>query len=207
MTTDARKVEAEVRARHGAAVPDRLLVAQLPVNERPTGPLGETRRAAFAANMAFALDRALAEPDRPFPETAEPPPAQAPLIRASCAACLGSCCSAGADHAYLYPDHFRRLLRDRPGLTRDQILAEYESRLPALVYQESCVYHTTSGCALPRDLRANLCNTFLCGGLSQMLDAQPKEGAPLPVLAVCARDNSADPVRVTVFDGRGNPLL
>lgn len=183
----------------------RILTARIPANERTPGPLGETRRKTFAENLVFALERAMSDPDRPFPESPESPPAHAPMIRAACAACRGACCSHGGDHAYLYPDHFRRLLRDRPGKTRDQMFAEYLALLPDVVYQDSCVYHTVAGCSLPRDLRSNLCNTFLCGGLSQMLDAQPKEGDPLPFRAVCARE-SGDVVRSAEFDGRGNAL-
>jgi len=52
-----------------------------------------------------------------------------------------------------------------------------------------------------------LCNTFLCGGLVEMLDAQDKEPSPVPVLALCLRDHAADLVRTEVFDGEGRPVL
>jgi hypothetical protein len=188
-------------------VPERLLHARLPANEHTTVPLPPERRAAFEANIAEALDRALEDPDSPFPESPESPARHAALIGAACGACRGSCCRHGGDRAYLYPDHFRRYLRDHPGAGREQILAEYLSRLPTEAYHDSCVYHTTTGCALPRGLRANLCNTFLCGGLAEMLDAQDREPAPAPMLALCLRDHGADLVRSLVFDGQGRPLL
>jgi len=203
----ARDHERDLRAAHGSAIPERILRARLPANEQPIVPLREERRAVFAENISAALDRAMSDPDRPFPETTETPADQGPLIRASCTACRGSCCSYGGDRAYLYPDHFRRLLRDHPGKSREEILSEYRSHLPPAVYDGSCVYHTDSGCALPRSMRSNLCNTFLCGDLEDLLQAQPQEGAALPVLAVCVREGAAEIVRSALFDGQGNPIL
>jgi hypothetical protein len=211
----ARRVEAERRSAIErillererdlrAQLPAKVLRARLPANERPILPLPEGRRATFAVNLSAALDRAMDDPDRPVPETPESPTEAAPLVRASCAACRGSCCASGGDHAYLYPDHFRRFLRRHPGKTKEDFLRDYLSRLPAASTQESCVYHAETGCALPRELRSNLCNTFLCGDLEDLLGAQPAEGGPVPVLAVCFRDRSADPVRTALLDGHGN---
>jgi hypothetical protein len=148
------------------------------------------------------------DPDRPVPETPESPVDATPLVRAACAACRGGCCESGADHAYLYPDHFRRLLRKHPGKSKEEFLREYLSRLPAASTQGSCIYHSEAGCTLPRELRSNLCNTFRCGDLEELLAAQPSEGAPLPVLVVCFRNRSAEPVRSALLegDGRVTPL-
>jgi len=195
-----------MREAHGAAVPVRLLHAALPANEQTTAPLPQTRRETFLVNVAAAIDRALDDPDRPVPESPESPPRRDALIGSACAACRGSCCTHGGNHAYLYPDHFRRLHRDHPGRSRDELVAEYRSYLPAEVYHDSCVYHTTAGCALPRGLRSNLCNTFLCSGLAELVEAQEKEPTPVPVLALCLRDHGADLVRTAVFDGEGRPL-
>jgi hypothetical protein len=53
------------------------------------------------------------------PESPQSPPRRDALIGSACATCRGSCCKHGGDHAYLYPDHFRRLLsrpsREEPG--------------------------------------------------------------------------------------------
>lgn len=204
---NTRDAERALREGHGPAVPETLIRARLPANENSLVPLPEERRAAFADNIAFALDRALEDPDRPIPVTPETPAAHAGMVRGGCTACRGSCCRYGGDRAFLYPDHFRLLLRDRPGLSREQILSEYLSRLPERAYLDSCVYHTETGCALPRELRANLCNTFLCGGLEEMIAAQPAEGAPLPVLAFCVRGSASEVIRTSLFDVDGNPLL
>lgn len=203
----AQDHERELRETHGPAVPPKLIHARLPANEQTTAPLPEERRAAFAVNVGAALDRALDDPDRPAPESPESPAGRSTLIGSACAACRGSCCRHGAEHAYLYPDHFRRYLRNHPGTDPKELLAAYLSRLPAEAYHDSCVYHTAAGCALPREMRSNLCNTFLCGGLADLLEAQDREPAPVPVLALCLKDHAADLVRSTVFDGDGRPLL
>jgi hypothetical protein len=180
-----------------------MIRIRLPANEHAIVPLSAERRAVFAANTAFALDRALEEPDRPFPVTPDTPEAHAGIIRAGCAACRGACCTKGGDTAYLYPDHFRRLLPKWKGRTRDGILADYLSRLPGRVYEESCVYHTETGCALPRELRSNLCNTFLCGGLEDMIAAAAKERGPLMIRVDCIREGSSEVVRSATFDATG----
>jgi hypothetical protein len=188
----------DVRDRLREALPGEVRPARLPANERPTAPLPDERRETFAANLRAALERALDDPDRPVPVAPESPSAQAPMIGSACAACRGSCCASGGDRAYLYPDHFRLYLRAHPGRTREEVASDYLSRVPAVTVEGSCVYHTDAGCALPREMRANLCNTFLCGDLSALLEG------PAPVLAVCFRNRSADPVRAALLDGRGS---
>ena len=193
--------EQDLRARPGTSLPERVLLARLPASERSVVALPEERRAAFATNLAAAIDRALGDPDRPVPETAEAPPEQAPFVSSACAACRGSCCTAGGDHAFLYPDHFRRFLRNHPERSRDELIALYLSRLPQAAVQDSCVYHREDGCALPRELRSNLCNSFLCGDLSGLLEARAR--SPLPVLACCIRSFKADIVRSALIDVQG----
>jgi hypothetical protein len=192
--------EQELRAQPGTALPERVVLARLPANERTIVPLPEERRAAFATNVAAALRRALDDPDRPVPEAMlEAPATQAPLIGAACAACRGSCCTSGGEHAFLYPDHFRRYLREHPERSPDELLADYLSRVPPAGYHDSCVYHEERGCALPRNLRANLCNSFLCGDLKDLLDASARR--PLPILACCIRGSRSEIVRSGVLGG------
>jgi hypothetical protein len=193
-----RRHEEELRSRPGRSLPEQLLLARLPANEQTVAPLPEERRAAFATNLGAAIDRALDDPDRPVPESPESPADQTAAIRAACAACRGSCCTGGGEHAYLYPDHFRRFLRAHAGRSREEILREYLSRVPDATYHDSCVYHTDAGCALPRDLRSNLCNTFLCGDLEGLLETRARD--PRPVLACCIRSAKADVVRSVVLD-------
>jgi hypothetical protein len=195
--------EQSLRARKETGLPERVVLAPLPANERGVFPLPKERRAAFATNVASSIDHALDDPDRPAPESAEAPAEQAPLIQAACAACRGSCCTSGGDHAFLYPDHFRRYFRKHPGRSRDELLAEYLSRLPSATFQDSCVYHREDGCALPRELRSNLCNSFLCGDLADLLSARSRETGRPPILACCIRNFTADVARSALIDDQG----
>jgi hypothetical protein len=189
--------EQELRAQK--MLPERVLLARLPANERGVVPLPGERRAAFATNIRAALDRALDDPDRPVPESPEDSAAQAPLIRGACSACRGSCCTQGGEHAFLYPDHFRRFFRNHPERSRDELLADYLSRVPPESVQDSCVYHCETGCALPRELRANLCNSFLCGDLTELLEARSRQADPPPTLACCVRSSRTEIVRSIVL--------
>ncbi|MEM7260481.1 MAG: hypothetical protein AAF488_00725, partial [Planctomycetota bacterium] len=59
----------------------------------------------------------------------------------------------------------------------EEIVEHYESYVPALAATGSCVYHASSGCALPRELRSSTCNRFVCRGvreLSGQLSHDPK---------------------------------
>jgi hypothetical protein len=102
------------------------------------------------------------------------------VLGASCATCMGECCNSGGTHAFLQVDSLTRvraqLEQDGIATTRDSLETLYASYLPAQHYRESCVYHTRSGCALPRAMRSNLCNRYVCGSLSQLTRAMESEG-------------------------------
>ncbi len=132
------------------------------------------------------------------------------ILGASCATCMGECCNSGGTHAFLQVDSLTRvraqLEQDGIATTRDSLEALYASYLPAQHYRESCVYHTRGGCALPRAMRSNLCNRYVCGSLSQLTRAMESEGV------VEAYVGAADSVRlrrvahVSRDGARGLPL-
>ena len=43
-------------------------------------------------------------------------------------------------------------------------------RIPETSYEASCVYHTETGCVLPRAIRSSTFNEFKCTGLSDVRD-------------------------------------
>jgi len=79
-----------------------------------------------------------------------------------CTLCQGGCCVTGNDHAYLTVNTIRRILVETPGLLEDEILELYTSRISSESIENSCINNTASGCALPRDLRSDICNGFYC---------------------------------------------
>ncbi len=187
---------------HTAATPA-LPVILLPANTRNTEPLPDESRDAFLerlrARLATTFVDAARDDTAPMSgearaamEDAAPPQrfGNAPvddaqttrdaLLGAACATCRGECCTAGGTHAFLRPDSLVRvrayLSRDGATVDAQQIEAEYARHLPVRHYRGSCVYHTPTGCALPRTLRSNLCNRYLCGGLTQLSRALDASG-------------------------------
>ena len=77
----------------------------------------------------------------------------------------GACCGAGGEHAYLTAERMRRYLAAHPTLTAADALEAYAGRVPAVTTRRSCVYHGTAGCALPREMRADVCNRHYCESL------------------------------------------
>jgi hypothetical protein len=150
-----------------------LSLGVVPANDRSIVNLPERRKRAFrdrlmgiiteAAKRRWGSEGPGSEPGRTVSER------EAPVSRAlasACATCRGHCCPQGGDHAFLQPETILRVMRDRPDLRPRQILDAYLSRLGTKTYFGSCVFHARSGCRLPRSMRADLCNDYLCKGLN-----------------------------------------
>jgi hypothetical protein len=53
--------------------------------------------------------------------------------------------------------------------------------VPPVAYRESCIFHGKEGCTLDRSMRADVCNTYYCGGLGAFM----KSGdAPIPTVVI-----------------------
>lgn len=173
-----------------------LPVILLPANTRGTELLPESSRDDFLSRLRAAIAVVFLEPVRHNSDpmsleaaaardnalehsvAADEAPAASELpamLGASCATCRGECCTAGGTHAFLREDSLVRvraqLAADGTPTTAASLEALYASHLPVRHYRGSCVFHTTAACALPRGLRSNLCNRYLCGGLTQLTRA------------------------------------
>lgn len=192
---DVRRAAAEFRARVapslGAADPQSLTLAVVPDFRRRVVKLPRARRMEFRAHLirvvrqafeekldparvstlAEELDRSVQEPP-PFPEAA-----------VGCATCRGHCCRTAGTHAYLDATTMRAYLARHPGLRWREVVRAFIKQLPDTTFDYSCVYHGRHGCALPREMRASLCNHFYCGGLRELREALDVSG-PRPVLVV-----------------------
>ena len=172
-------------------------VVVVPANTRDTEPLPARTRRVFLARLQASLSRsfearapdvskiataeesaALIDASTPFAFAAE-----AVLVGRTCATCRGECCTAGGDHAFLRDDSIARVRAQHPAFGQDALLAVYAEHLPARHYRGSCVYHTSAGCALPRDLRSNLCNRYVCGGVTQLRSALSSSGKSIAFIA------------------------
>ena len=170
-----------------------LPVAVIPANTRETARLPQRNRREFLSRLSkrmhnvFAADplgddatlsaemiaaRAAAE-DAPPSESAD----ASAILGLSCATCRGECCTAGGDHAFLREDSLTRVRAQNPSLSESELIDTYAAYLPARHYRGSCVFHTTGGCELPRAMRSNICNRYLCGGLTQLKRALEASGS------------------------------
>lgn len=86
----------------------------------------------------------------------------------ACGTCGGSCCRAGGDEAFLRAYKFAEVLLANPGMSVQEIVAEYMSCIPLETYRGSCIFHGLNGCGLSRERRSIVCNTFLCNGLLEL---------------------------------------
>jgi hypothetical protein len=152
---------------------ERFPVGVVPFNGAQPVPLPVHRIRAFRRSLRTAIRAAYAEPVH----SAEPPSGQRTvedevvarpvdaLLGLGCATCRGSCCRLGQDHAFVSADTIRRGMRARPGRSAVDVLREYVSYLPETTLEHGCVFQRPDGCALPRTLRGDICNTFFCYGL------------------------------------------
>ena len=107
-----------------------------------------------------------------------------PALHALCTACQGSCCTlAVGRNAFIDATTLSRVAHQMETPTKDAITALYFGHLPEQHVVNSCLYHTKDGCALPRELRSNVCNNYLCRTGKKLLH-QVRTEKPESVLCV-----------------------
>lgn len=104
------------------------------------------------------------------------------VARTACSLCAGWCCRNGADDGFLDDVTLARVLLAAPDMTERTVLRLYLDRVPSVAYQDSCIFHGKKGCTLDRSIRADICNSYFCGGLSAYL----RSGDPLTPTVVIA---------------------
>jgi hypothetical protein len=180
-----------IAADHALRRADRRLlpVVLLPANLRAIVAMPSGAREAFLSHMGTLLNAAFetAPRDNTLPMSVEDRSSRVnagdiggsresttlseEMVAAACATCRGECCASGGTHAFLRQDSITRVrarLAENGPDNATRILDLYRSHLPLRHYHGSCVYHEERGCALPRDLRSNLCNRYHCGELTQL---------------------------------------
>lgn len=162
-------------------VPANSVLALLPASADPLSVPDPSRREELVRHLTETVGRAL----RPATTAPVPEPPATPsdaLVQSVCTGCRGSCCRSGGDYAYLTEETLARVFQDHPEWTIAQVVEAYVTRLPAESIVDSCIYHSATGCGLPRELRSETCNRYLCGKLRNLRDNHP-EPVP-PVFAV-----------------------
>ena len=164
-------------ARLGLEAPESILPVVVPANLCRVVKLPARRKRAFRALFVQSLSEAAAEraarANRPSSDAVQDAPAaMSPalemILRRGCATCGGRCCNGGSDRAYQDVAALVAYMQRRPKLRPRHVLAAYLSRLPYDAHEDSCVYHTETGCALPRAMRAPICGNFYCEELRDL---------------------------------------
>ena len=111
----------------------------------------------------------------------EPTGFPALVARSACSLCKGWCCRNGDDDAFLDDRTLARARLDRPDMTERALLHLYLGRVPPVAYRDSCIFHGKAGCTLDRSMRADVCNTYYCGGLGAFMKSQ---ASPAPTVVI-----------------------
>jgi hypothetical protein len=171
-----------------AGVARRFLPVLLPSGPQRRTALDPGRREAHREHLTRIVAAAAAMPAAPVPSAAAPladaPTAPTPPLAAHlCGMCGGGCCVRGGDTAYLTPATVRRYMDRHPELAPAAVQVAYLSRVHDRTEAGSCIHHTARGCALPRDMRSDTCNQFMCTALSAV---QAARGGRRPIEGVIA---------------------
>lgn len=178
-----------VLARRAAIAPD--LQLSLPSGPRRQRRVSQARRRAYAAHLDTAIAAAL-DPSTPPSEPSPDPEGGAggsSLPGRVCGACGGGCCAVGHDHAFLSAKTIRRVLAAAPGLEPARLRQTYLDHLPERAMQHSCINHAVDGCSLPRSLRSDVCNVYVCTAIRDV-EAGLKADPPVRTVLALRRRQS-----------------
>ena len=188
-----RWAEAEAGLRLAGCLPPRSDRLALPSGPRRLSNLPEHKRRRYRDHLNQIIAAALTQDE--YVETTrtdEPPdpPSDALTLRGNlCAACGGGCCAEGGHTAYLTVPIMRRFMQQHPELRPREVLAAYLDRLSHRTESGSCVNHAAGGCSLPREMRSDTCNRFLCPPLHQIRSRQAGPNPPQAVVVILRRQN------------------
>ncbi len=179
LNQQVREFRGDAAGAAGISNPEDFTPTAIPVNRRQVRGLPKERRRAFREHLVRIIGEAAAERDSAKYSTndlavrmkyeAEMQGSELySILDNACAVCRGSCCAKGEEHAYLRVETILLYMQQHPELEEEQVLDEYVSRLPEKTYEGSCVYHAESGCGLPREMRSESCDSFVCNGLAEI---------------------------------------
>lgn len=183
-----REIERATRLRNrvitafGFREPDSFRLTVIPAVTARLVNLPERRRRALRDHVNALISQAagLPAPALSAGEPASPPTERQSQLQAvlgrACACCKGFCCEGGGNRAYLTVETIQRYRAAHPGQRPRDILAAYLERVGHRTVEGSCVYHQADGCALPRALRADLCNRHFCKALVEFQRDLPATG-------------------------------
>lgn len=109
-----------------------------------------------------------ASDDHDSPPAVSPDAAKASMLGAVCGVCKGFCCAyGGTRHAFIDAATLSRYRADNREASGRELVQAYLDRVPNEHFRHACIYQAEGGCSLPRAMRADICNSYACGGLRQ----------------------------------------
>jgi hypothetical protein len=182
LRANAARHRDQVAAKLNLAGPHEFPVAVVPASTQSATLLPARRRRLFREHLAKLLTRlgetpAASRAPLPAEEQADAAQfhAEGAALNAACSTCRGYCCGYGGVEAFIDEPTLQRFAEAHPALDSDDILRAYISRLPKRSMKDSCVFHGEQGCALPRDMRSAVCNTYRCDGLQKLQEIHARQ--------------------------------
>lgn len=165
------------RGAAGALDPGAYPLALIPFYRAAVTDLPVERQQAIRDRLISFISQAEEDTDEEDEANPRPPPDWSPEVDAvlgqACGVCRGKCCRTGRDHAYLSPAVIRRYRLAHPEQGPEQVLEAYLAHIGPQTMEGSCVYHTATGCTLPRDMRSRVCNDYFCPELNDLRSDDP----------------------------------
>lgn len=188
--------------------PPNAAIALLPRNQQSLIPLSRKRIQAHRRHLEQVVrqareqreaDESIATETRATTSGVSPGQATLPVLGSICGLCGGHCCNTGGNAAWLEPATIVRRQREAPDLNEDSIVETYLSYLPEISHENSCIYHAENGCCLPRNIRSNVCNQYLCRGLGEVVSALDSTFS----VCVAASMTGSEISQVALIDAQG----
>jgi hypothetical protein len=165
-------------------------VATVPASRKSLRPANRERQQRYREHFEQLLLAWQEQPDEagpveaPTEAAAEPLEDETPsaLFGQACATCRGNCCSRGGTHAFQDLATLRRWFALHPDATGDDCREAYFSHLKTGSVEGSCVFHGSQGCELPRDWRADMCNSWICPSLQRIRKNHELRRKPVTII-------------------------
>ena len=182
--------------------------AAVPANPRKLARSDSARQERYRVHLEELLTNWEAEQDNPhaysLPPESELKDTEPDVGSQACATCRGRCCKDGGTHAYQTIDTIRRWFALNPDSTTDDCRDAYLSLFDDYSYENNCVFQAAQGCVLPRRLRSDTCNSWLCWAFKDLYRRRQK--SVLPVTIIVASDDQGTQ-RINVVDSESGQRL